>query len=93
MRRPLFSWRTAVPEVRVLRPFNNGTHHTFVRPGDVLTVSEDRAIDLIRNGLVEPFGSVKAAPVPANKASPMPENKADVTAAVKRGPGRPPRAK
>jgi hypothetical protein len=56
-----------MPHVRVLRPFNNGSHHAFARPGDVLTVGDDRAADLMRNGLVETFEPEKAAPVPDNK--------------------------
>lgn len=85
-----------MPHVRVLRPFNNGTHHAFVRPGDVLTVADDRAADLMRNGLVEPFSGEKAAPIPENKAAPVPVNKAITTETIeppRRGPGRPPKAR
>lgn len=62
-----------MPHVRVLRPFNNGSHHAFARPGDVLTVSDDRATDLMRNHLVEPCGAEKAAP--EIKPAPVAQNK------------------
>ncbi|MDP4022340.1 hypothetical protein Q8W71_06875 [Methylobacterium sp. NEAU 140] len=82
-----------MPHVRVLRPFNNGTHHAFVRPGDVLMVSDERAADLMRNSLVEPFAEMKAAPVPENKAAPLPANKNEADPPVRRGPGRPPKVR
>ena len=56
-----------MPEVRVLRPFNDGDHRAFVQPGDVLTVTDDRAADLMRNGLVQPVEPEKAASLPENK--------------------------
>ena len=84
-----------MPHVRVLRPFNNGTHHAFVRPGDVLTVTDERATDLMRNDLVEVVTGEKAAPISENKAAPVPANKAitSETLAARRGPGRPPKAR
>ncbi|UIN36286.1 hypothetical protein [Methylobacterium oryzae] len=77
-----------MPHVRVLRPFNNGSHHAFARPGDVLTVSDDRATDLIRNHLVEPCDVEKAAPIPDTKPAPTPANKTSPAPAAK--PGRKP---
>lgn len=85
-----------MPHVRVLRPFHNGNHHAFVRPGDVLTVADERAADLMRNGLVEVIGGEKAAPVPENKAAAAPINKAITSETIqpeRRGPGRPPKAR
>lgn len=81
-----------MPTVRVLRPFHNDSHHAFVSPGDVLTVTDERAADLMRNGLVEAFSGEKAAPIPENKAAPAPVNKAITIATIappRRGPGRP----
>jgi len=82
-----------VPHVRVLKPFHNGSHHAFVRLGEVLTVTDERAADLARNGLVEPYTEVKAAPTRENKAAPAPLNKAEPVQSVRRGPGRPPKAR
>jgi hypothetical protein len=80
-----------MPHVRVLRPFNNGSHHAFARPGDVLTVSDERATDLMRNGLVAPHTEERAAPVPDTKPAPVPQNKIRPGAAGR--PGRKPLAR
>ncbi|MDH2313996.1 hypothetical protein [Methylobacterium brachiatum] len=81
-----------MPHVRVLRPFNNGSHHAFVQLGDVIMVTDERATDLMRNHLVELATGEKAASIPENKAAPAPLNKAitsDTIAPPRRGPGRP----
>lgn len=77
-----------MPHVRVLRPFNNGSHHAFARPGDVLTVSDERATDLMRNHLVEAIGTgERTAPAPMTKPAPVAENKMSPAAGK---PGRKP---
>ncbi|GEP09277.1 hypothetical protein MMMDOFMJ_1984 [Methylobacterium gnaphalii] len=78
-----------MPRVRVLRPFANDHHSDIVQPGDEITVSEVRAKAL---GTKVELIEAKAAPAPANKMAPIAENKA-APSPVKRGPGRPPRAR
>lgn len=81
-----------MPTVRVSRPFANGHHEAIVQPGDLITVTEDRARALSENGLIEPAGDVKAAPIPANKMAPKPVNKA-ASAPERRPRGRPPKVR
>ncbi|MDR5825837.1 hypothetical protein [Caballeronia sp. LZ043] len=47
----------------------------YVKRGDVIEVSEMRARELKRVGLVKDVAQ-KAAPAPSNKKAPEPENKA-----------------
>lgn len=64
-----------MPTMRVLRPFANEHHDQIAQPGDVIEVSDDRAVALSANGLVEAAAAAKAAPTPENKMAPAPRNK------------------
>lgn len=46
----------------------------YAKRGTEITVSEIRAKDLLRNGLIEEF-EMKSAPAPENKKAPEPANK------------------
>lgn len=59
--------------VRTLKGFNNGG--TYARRGSEITVSELRARELERNGLITRELAAKAAPEPQNKKAPEPRNK------------------
>lgn len=58
-------------KVTVVKPFLNGA--SMVDAGDEITVVEDRARDLERNGLIT--REIKKAPDHANKKAPEPKNK------------------
>lgn len=66
-------------KVRTLKGFNDG--HRYVRRGTELEVSETRARELERNGLVT--REAKKAAEPANKKAPEPKNKAAAGAKTK----------
>ena len=85
-------------KVVVLRPFNERPDGGLVSPGDTITVDEVRRGELIRLGLVKDAEALaeKAAPPLVNKMAPAPENKAATPSPetlMKRGPGRPSKAK
>ncbi|MGO0633438.1 hypothetical protein ACTORR_26020 [Pseudomonas sp. SAR267] len=64
-----------MPEVSVktIKGFNNDG--VYAKRGSTITVDEQRARDLFRNGLIEEY-DLKKAQEPENKKAPEPANKA-----------------
>lgn len=71
-----------MPDVKVktIKGFNNGD--VYAKRNTEITVDEQRARDLLRNGLIEEF-DVKKAEEPENKKAPEPANKGGKGAATK----------
>lgn len=80
-----------MPQVEVLRPFNERHDGGMVHPGAIITVTDTRRDELKRLGLARDPVVEKAAPDLGNKMAPVPTNKVDGT--VRRGPGRPAKAR
>lgn len=71
-----------MPEVSVktIKGFNNDG--VYAKRGSTIKVDEQRARDLLRNGLIEEY-DVKKAQEPENKKAPDPANKGGKAAATK----------
>jgi hypothetical protein len=71
-----------MPEVSVktIKGFNNDG--VYAKRGSTITVDEQRARDLLRNGLIEEY-DMKKAEEPENKKAPDPANKGGKGAATK----------
>ncbi len=71
-----------MPEVSVktIKGFNNDG--VYAKRGSTITVDEQRARDLHRNGLIEDY-DMKNAPEPDNKKAPEPTNKGGKAPAAK----------
>lgn len=71
-----------MPEVNVktIKGFNNGG--VYAKRGSTISVDEQRARDLLLNGLIEDY-DVKKAAEPENKKAPEPANKGGKGAATK----------
>ncbi|MCY1522019.1 hypothetical protein D9M68_568630 [compost metagenome] len=55
----------------------------YAKRGSTIVVSEERAKELLRGGLIEDFAGEKAAPPPENKPAPKPRTKAPAKATSK----------
>ena len=64
-------------QVKTKAGFNNDG--VYAKRGSTITVTELRAKELYRNGLIEDFAGLKAAEAPDNKSAPQPDNKAAPT--------------
>lgn len=67
-------------KVKTVKGFNNDG--VYAKRGSSITVDEQRARDLLRNGLIEEY-DVKNAEEPENKKAPEPANKSGKGQAAK----------